>query len=51
MIGEEGKMIKEKYKQLCLYRQFGGIYTIEYTQSLGVMREKQLWITKKNIYM
>jgi len=28
-------MIKEKYKQLCLARQFGGINTIEFTQSLG----------------
>jgi len=27
-------MIKEKYKQWCLYRQFGGIRTIGYTQSL-----------------
>jgi len=27
-------MIKEKYKQLCLARQFGGINTIEFTQSL-----------------
>jgi len=28
MIGEEGKMVKEKYKQLCLHHQYGGIYTI-----------------------
>jgi len=27
-------MIKEKYKQLCLARRFGGINTIEYTQTL-----------------
>ncbi len=28
-----GLMIKEKYKQLCLYTQFGGIRTIVYTQT------------------
>ncbi len=32
---EEIKMIKEKYIQLCLAHQFGGINTIEVTQSLG----------------
>jgi len=33
-------MIKEKYKQLCLARQFGGINTIEFTQSLYTSSEK-----------
>ena len=28
-------MIKEKFKQLRLAHSFGGINTIEYTQSLG----------------
>jgi len=31
-------MIKEKYKQLCLARQFGGINTIEFTQSLAEIK-------------
>ncbi len=31
---EEIKMIKEKYIQLCLARQFRGINTIEFIQSL-----------------
>jgi len=31
--------MKEKYKQWCLYRQFGSIRTIGYTQSLGVIRK------------
>ena len=31
---EEVKMIKEKYKQLCLARQFRGINTVEFTQPL-----------------
>jgi len=35
-------MIKEKYKQLCLARQFGGINTIEFTQSLAAI--KQAWL-------
>jgi len=33
------EMIKEKYKQLCLARQFGGINTIEFTQSLAVIKK------------
>jgi hypothetical protein len=33
-------MIKEKYKQLCLARRFGGINTIEYTQTLYAMLKK-----------
>jgi len=37
---EEIKMIKEKYKQLCLARQFGGINTIEFTQMLAPIRNK-----------
>ena len=32
---EEIKMINEKYIQLCLAHQFGGINTIEFTQSWG----------------
>ena len=28
-------MIKEKYTQLCLAHRFGGINTIEFTQTLG----------------
>ena len=28
-------MLKEKYKQLCLYTRFGGIRTIVYTQTLS----------------
>jgi len=32
-------MIKEKYKQLCLARQFGGINTIEFTQSLYAIQK------------
>ncbi len=47
-------MIKEKYKQLCLHRLFGGIYTIvlarpiwwnkhtiEFTQSLPVIKKDE----------
>jgi len=30
-------MIKEKYKQLCLFLQFGGIRTMEHTHTLGNM--------------
>ncbi len=37
---EEIKMIKEKYIQLCLARQFGEINTIEFTQSLAPSIEK-----------
>lgn len=37
-------MIKEKYKQWCLYRQFGGIRTIGYTQSLHASLPKALHI-------
>jgi len=40
-------MIKEKYKQLCLARQFGGINTIEFTQSLAVIHH----ITFQTIYL
>jgi len=32
---------KRKYKQLCLHHQYGGIYTIEYTQSLGTSRRNE----------
>ncbi len=35
-------MIKEKYEQLCIAQQFGGINTIEYTQTLGARRIKEL---------
>jgi len=34
-------MIKEKYKQLCLARQFGGINTIEFTQSLPTSKRNE----------
>ena len=40
-------MIKEKYKQLCLYAQIGGISTIEFTQMLPVMRKKKPEFKKK----
>ena len=34
------EMIKEKYKQLCIAHQFGGINTIEYTQTMcSIYRE------------
>ena len=32
-------MINEKYKQLFLALQFGGINTIEYTKTLGKIRK------------
>ncbi|NOX65218.1 MAG: hypothetical protein GXO85_05310 [Chlorobi bacterium] len=32
-------MIKEKYKQLCLARQFGVINTIEFTQPLYAIQK------------
>jgi hypothetical protein len=28
------QMIKEKYKQLCLFSHIGRIYTVEFTQTL-----------------
>jgi len=31
-------MIQEKYKQLCIAHQFGGINTIEFTQTLTVIK-------------
>jgi hypothetical protein len=31
------QMIKEKYKQLCLFSHIGRIYTIEFTQPLAFM--------------
>lgn len=41
-------MIKEKYTQLCLAHQFGGINTIGFTQSLWVMAEATEIITTNN---
>jgi len=41
-------MIKEKYKQLCLHHQFGGIYAIEYTQSLCGIQKKRMEVVKWN---
>ena len=38
---EEVKMINEKHIQLCLAHQFGGINTIEFTQSLYAIRKKE----------
>jgi len=32
-------MIKEKYKQLCLALQFGGVNTIEFTQTLALIQK------------
>jgi len=37
----KNKIIKEKYKQLRLHHQYGGIYTIEYTQSLCVIKKNE----------
>jgi len=34
-------MIKEKYTQLCLAHQFGGINTIGYTQPLCAIRAEE----------
>jgi len=35
------RMIKEKYTQLCLAHQFGGINTIGYTQPLCAIRAEE----------
>jgi len=37
-------MIKEKYKQLCLARQFGGINTIEFTQTLWARLKERHYV-------
>ena len=34
-------MIKVKYKQLCLHRQFGSIYAIAYTQTLAARQKER----------
>lgn len=33
------KMKKEKYKQLCLFLQFGGIRTMEHTHALAFIKK------------
>ena len=34
LLAGEGRMVKGKYKQLCLAHQFGGITTIGFIQTL-----------------
>ena len=38
---EREEMINEKYTQLYLSRQFGGINTIEFTQTLPPIKENE----------
>lgn len=40
-------MIKEKYKQLCLALQFGGINTIEYTKTLYTIKNNKGLVMKQ----
>jgi len=39
LLTRKREMVKEKYKQLCLAHQFGGINTIGFTQTLWASKD------------